>query len=1143
MSKALLSIIWAGHLAAARLRWGWRARITIIAGVLLTTIIGAMVPLYTTLVAQVGMVQRIDAQPAGAANIDSRVGQGTNQASLEPLWSTLDDGVRAAAHTALDPVSAAWLDQIVTWSESSPAFVSHDGIEVENLQLRAAYFEDWQNHARLVDGGLEATTDAGAAGVISQELADRFGWSVGDILTLDQRGWETSQPFTVEITGIAAPDDTRASYWMSPSPLRVENTNGIKADILLDRATFLRVVGAYMPQTRSAFGWRFLFNHDELPFGRIPQAVEQLRAFEAELTRMIKSDQQLSLIFTTDLPKILTAYAGEVSLLNAPFGTLMLQVGGLALFFLLITAALAQRSERREIAMLKQRGALDRQIILLHGIEALIISAAAALVAPFIARQALIAFAPLLAENEHITLELTAQPFIYTCAAGILAVIVLLITLRPVLRLPLSSAGGSRVREAHQSWWQRTYLDLLLLVVGSAALFRLLATDSPFAQSLLGGIHADPLLLIAPALLFVALGSVTLRLFPLMTSALAQLFAGRRGIEGVLAAWSVSRDPAHYSRIAFLLALAIGVGWFATSFQATLTQSYADQASYRVGADVRLIEDDSPHPANAESLRQMDGVHAATTALRLDDLNFSLDGSHMTPGTLLAVDGESFASTAYWREDLGALALPPSPDLPTPGITLPTGTTKLGAWLRLNEMQLNVQTGELSEGFPLIASLYSDLQTVARVRDASGAFQQMYLTPIRIEGVENTDDLSRFVYMDNPFAPDEMEQAERDRLSAALEGVSGWVYLEGDIDPAMTGELQIDMLYWNTDLSEARYASVWRRVTVGGLTAFDATGTTFTVDPSVREDWSFVLDNTSIADGEAELTATDKGAGWQITWTQRQDRTTLSIGLSPDAPPVPAVVSSAFARENALDSGATFDLYIDSRPATFVVAGTTDYFPTLYADQAPFAVADRDALLYALNRRPASAFTVNETLIALGAGADAQAWVQENLPASQNVLTTTDVLESLRGDVLALGLSHLLLIGFIIALILSVVSLFVYMALNAQSRRDQFAVLRALGLSSGRIALSVTLEQLVLFIVAVVLGGVMGVLLSGQVLPSLAISGGGSAITPPFLVRLEPTALRQYVSVLAALLILVLIASTILIRRLSLGQALRYQEE
>ncbi len=131
-----------------------------------------------------------------------------------------------------------------------------------------------------------------------------------------------------------------------------------------------------------------------------------------------------------------------------------------------------------------------------------------------------------------------------------------------------------------------------------------------------------------------------------------------------------------------------------------------------------------------------------------------------------------------------------------------------------------------------------------------------------------------------------------------------------------------------------------------------------------------------------------------------------------------------------------------------------------------------------------------------------------------SAISADAVRESLRGDVLALGLSHLLLIAFFIALILSVVSLLVYTTLNAQSRRDQFAVLRALGLSSGRIALSVTLEQIVLFVVAMLLGGVMGVLLSQQVLPSLAISSGGGAITPPFQVEIEVTALLQYFAAL-----------------------------
>src|SRR5690606_23544521 len=48
----------AAHLAVARLVTQWRSLLTIIAGAILSASIGALVPLYTTAVAQVGMTQR-----------------------------------------------------------------------------------------------------------------------------------------------------------------------------------------------------------------------------------------------------------------------------------------------------------------------------------------------------------------------------------------------------------------------------------------------------------------------------------------------------------------------------------------------------------------------------------------------------------------------------------------------------------------------------------------------------------------------------------------------------------------------------------------------------------------------------------------------------------------------------------------------------------------------------------------------------------------------------------------------------------------------------------------------------------------------------------------------------------------------------
>lgn len=1113
-----------------------------------------MSPLYTSLVAQVGMVQRLDSQSDEIVNINTRIGLSPVDTNLDDVWGGVDNSVRESAQATFNAVNPTWLNEIDIWSESSPMFVVRNRSDIPDLKLRTAYYENWESRVRVLEGEIAPSGNADISGAVSLEIANRFDLAVGDIITLDQRGWDSSRVVTTEITAIVAPLEIDDPFWMSPSPLRLDSSqNGTEANILVTRDDLLSVIRDYTPQASSALGWRFLFDHDALAFGRIPRAVGQVNNFENELTRILEVENGFSSTFNTELPIVLTNYSDEINLLNAPFGVLMLQVAALVLFFLLITVTLAQRSERPEVAMLQNRGAFESQIILLRALEGIIVCVIAAFVAPFIARQALIGLSPLLTEADQLTLELDALPFIYSAVMSVWALGVLIITLRPVLKLPLISAGGSTVRAGRQSWWQRYYLDLLLVVVGSVALFRLLATNSPFAQSLLGELRADPLLLIAPALLFIALGSVTLRLFPPLTDLTARLFAERRGAESALATWSVSRDPAHYARLAFLLALAIGVGWFAISFQATLTRSYTDQSRYRVGADVRLfeqdIQSDTTSTATLGTYAELDGVRAATTGFRIDDLNLSLDGLGVTAGQFLAVDPETFEDTAYWRDDLGRLILPLSSNLPEAGIPLPTGSVKFELRLRLRDSILNRQTGEYTDGVLLISSLFDEFTFFVRVRGADGTYSQVQLNPFAIEGVEDITNLSRFNLNVNAFAPPAQVEAETSRLQAALEGVSGWVYFAGEIDTGLASPLTLDSLYWRTNLSNGWSPMAQRELEIAGLMPLDVDDQPLNDDLMEVETWSLTLDNpTLILTSQFERMPADEEPGWSVVWSQRQERTTFGIAVYPPAPSIPSVISSSFAAENALEVGASFDLYVDSRPYTFVVEDTSSYFPTLYADQSPFIVADLNTLLYALNRRPGTAYYPNEVLIALTEGVDTDGWLETHTVNPENrmvvnVLTIADTREQLSGDVLLLGLSRLLLIAFIISLILSVISLLAYAALNAQNRREQFAVLRALGMSSGRIAASVAFEQMIVFGVAALLGTVMGVLLSSQVLPTLAISTDGSAITPPFLVEIDTTVLLQYAALLIGLLILVLIVTTLLIRRMSLSQALRYRGE
>jgi hypothetical protein len=63
-----LPIGWAGRLALQRLLSQWRSLLTIIAGTLLAASVGALVPLYTTAVAQVSMIEKFNQLPVETIN-------------------------------------------------------------------------------------------------------------------------------------------------------------------------------------------------------------------------------------------------------------------------------------------------------------------------------------------------------------------------------------------------------------------------------------------------------------------------------------------------------------------------------------------------------------------------------------------------------------------------------------------------------------------------------------------------------------------------------------------------------------------------------------------------------------------------------------------------------------------------------------------------------------------------------------------------------------------------------------------------------------------------------------------------------------------------------------------------------------------
>jgi putative ABC transport system permease protein len=262
---------------------------------------------------------------------------------------------------------------------------------------------------------------------------------------------------------------------------------------------------------------------------------------------------------------------------------------------------------------------------------------------------------------------------------------------------------------------------------------------------------------------------------------------------------------------------------------------------------------------------------------------------------------------------------------------------------------------------------------------------------------------------------------------------------------------------------------------------------------------------------------------------------------------LPALVSRSFAQLNNVETGHQFDLFIDNTELWFEVSGIVDYYPTLYSDEQPFVVVEQGPFLQRLQRQPGATTFPNEIWIDLEEGTSPED-VLVSLDAEHNASEIIAshrrdaVRSTLATDPLVVGLIGLLFFSFLVGIALSVVSLTTYASLTVQARRAELSVLRAIGLSPDRITLSIAIEQSLVMLTAVVLGMLIGALLSTQVLPALSRNTTGADVTPPFLITFGAVPLIIYVLITLLILLVALGFSALLVRRLTSAESLRQVE-
>ena len=547
----------------------------------------------------------------------------------------------------------------------------------DNPLLRGylGFIDRMEEYVAVVEGEFPApvSADQGSGEVVdvlvSQEFAVEAGLQVGERYTFFDPGARTATgaierlQVPVRITGIWIPRADGGATWHLPAA-------SFANVFLLPEDTYISVIGARVPHALSDVGWYRASNGDSV-------RAEDVDSF---LRRVNYVDRQIKSLIPTTYLELSPASALRRYQLSASAQAVLLllfsiPILGLVLYFVVLVADSTVKRQQIEISILKSRGATSGQVFSIYLLQGATLGIVALAIGPFLGR----VVAQFIGGTRYfmtfdvqtpLQIETTTTSMTYTFVAIGGALFATVLPAMGAARLAIVEAKQEISRRQRRSFWERSYLDFLLLGIAGYGYY-LLKTQGRIAF-LQANVPTDPLdnplLFLAPALFILAVALVSVRLFPVIAVGLSLLLARLGGISMLLAFYNLARTGRIYTSLLLLLILTTSLGTFTASMARTLDANLVARIFYEIGADVTLTEgaalrmlpsdDNAAVDTEAEFVwinlpvdehRQAPGVKAAT---RIGEFPVSTRvGNRLVNGRLFGIDRSQFPEVAYFRPD------------------------------------------------------------------------------------------------------------------------------------------------------------------------------------------------------------------------------------------------------------------------------------------------------------------------------------------------------------------------------------------------------------------------------------------------------------------------------------------------------------
>ena len=487
--------------------------------------------------------------------------------------------------------------------------------------------------------------------IANENLANEFGVQVGDYYSLRLDKGQ----LPIHIVGLWRPADPLAPYWDVKS----------STWLIVNEESYASIVSDRVDDELVSSLWAITASGSSLHSNDVPELEQRIRSIEIQAATLLPNTN-----LAASPLDALSRYNESAPKLTYLLFAFSVPILSLILAFIGLVAGLFVNQQRGEMAILRSRGASTWQVVGMSLLQGVILGATALAGGIFLGywiTNAIGKARSFLDFSAAGGLRIDMTPQILGYGLFGIAIILLVQVLLPTLSAAANTIvtyKQERARTLGTPWWQKFYLDILLLIPAGYGLWQLLEQSKKAisGSETIPDPLQNPLLLLVPALGIFSVALFTLRLVPRFMDLVSRLLNPSKSVGMLMAARYLARSPALYNAPLVLLILTLGLSAFTASLALTLDSQLDKQMRYEVGADLNLLElgttftENTQNPVYTfgpvEDHLSIPGVTAATRVGRYKFTAITARGA--LSGTFLGVDRLTFPSAAYWQRDFAS---------------------------------------------------------------------------------------------------------------------------------------------------------------------------------------------------------------------------------------------------------------------------------------------------------------------------------------------------------------------------------------------------------------------------------------------------------------------------------------------------------